>query len=99
MTQAVEKAMTEVTTLEVLTYTSDDLAKVKKENLEGTATLHAVTRIEFDGDIKNFVPMRGGQIDQALWALHLDMVQQAQTNRAELIRTAMEAISGLVKVV
>jgi hypothetical protein len=99
MTQAVEKAMTEVTTLEVLTYTSDDLAKVKKEDLEGTATLHAVTRIEFDGDIKNFVPTRGGQVDQALWALHLDMVQQAQTNRAELIRTAVEAISGLVKVV
>jgi hypothetical protein len=99
MTQAVEKAMTEVTTLEVLTYTSDDMTKVKKEDLEGTATLHAVTRIEFDGDIKNFVPTRGGQIDQALWALHLDMVQQAQTNRAELIRTAVEAISGLVKVV
>jgi hypothetical protein len=99
MTQAVEKAMTEVTTLEVLTYTSDDLAKVKKEDLEGTATLHAVTRIEFDGDIKNFVPTRGGQIDQALWALHLEMVQQAQTNRAELVRTAVEAISGLVKVV
>jgi hypothetical protein len=29
----------------------------------------------------------------------MDMVQQAQTNRAELIRTAVEAISGLVKVV
>ncbi len=99
MAQAVEKAMTEVTTLEVLTYTSDDLAKVKKDDLEGTATLHAVTRIEFDGDIKNFVPTRGGQIDQALWTLHLDMVQQAQTNRAELIGTALQAISSLVKVV
>jgi hypothetical protein len=99
MTQAIEKAMTEVTTLEVLTYTSDDLTKVKKEDLSGTATLHAVTLIEFDGDIKNFVPTRGGQIDQDLWALHKDMVQQAQTNRAELIRAAVEAISGLVKVV
>jgi hypothetical protein len=71
MTQAVEKAMTEVTTLEVLTYTSEDLAQVKKEDPEGTATLRAVTRIEFDGDIKNFVPTKGGQIDQALWTLHL----------------------------
>jgi hypothetical protein len=99
MTQAVEKVMTEATTLEVLTYTSDDLTKVQKDDLAGTANLHAVTRIEFDGDIKNFVPMKGGEIDQALWALHLDMVQQAQANRAELVRTAVQAISGLVKVI
>jgi hypothetical protein len=99
MTHAVEKAMTEVTTLEVLTYTSEDLAKVKREDLEGTATLHALTRIEIDGDIQSFVPTRGGQIDEELWTLHMDMVQQAQTNRAELIRTAVQAISGLVKAV
>jgi hypothetical protein len=99
MGQAVEKAVAEVTTLEVLTYTSDDMAKVEKNNMDGTASLRAITRIKADGDIEICVPSRDGQIDQALWGLHSDMVEQAQANRAEMMRTAVEVVSGLLKVV
>ena len=91
--------MSEVTTLEVLTYTSDDMGTVKKDDMDGTASLRAITRIKADGDLEVCVPAEDGQVDQALWELHTGMVQQAQVNRAELIRTAVEAVSGLLKVV
>jgi hypothetical protein len=99
MSQAAERAVSEVTTLEVLTYTSDDIAEVKRDDMEGTASLRAITRIKADGDLEVCVPARDGQVDQALWELHTGMVEQAQINRAELIRTAIEAVSGLLKVV
>jgi hypothetical protein len=99
MSQAAEKAVSEVSTLEVLTYTSDDIHKVKKDDMEGTASLRAITRIKPDGDLEVCVPAKDGQVDQALWELHTSMVEQAQINRAELIRTAIEAVSGLLKVV
>jgi hypothetical protein len=99
MSEAAERAVSEVTTLEVLTYTSDDMSQVKKDDMQGTALLRAITRIKTDGDIEVCVPAKGGQVDQVLWDLHSDMVQQAQINRAELIRTAVEAVSGLLKVV
>jgi hypothetical protein len=99
MSQAAEKAVSEVTTLEVLTYTSDDINQVKKDDMEGTAALRAITRIKPDGDLEVCVPSKDGAVDQALWELHTGMVEQAQINRAELIRTAIEAVSGLLKVV
>jgi hypothetical protein len=99
MGQAAEKAVSEVTTLEVLTYTSEDMGQVKKDDMDGTAALRAITRIRADGDIEVCVPAKDGQVDQALWELHSEMVQQAQVNRAELIRTAVDAVSGLLKVV
>jgi hypothetical protein len=99
MSQAAERAVSEVTTLEVLTYTSDDITKVKKDDMEGTASLRAITRIKADGDLEVCVPAKDGEVDQALWELHTGMVEQAQVNRAELIRTAIEAVSGLMKVV
>jgi hypothetical protein len=99
MSQAAERAVSEVTTLEVLTYTSDDINEVKKDDMEGTASLRAITRIKPDGDLEVCVPAQDGEVDQALWELHTGMVEQAQVNRAELIRTAIEAVSGLLKVV
>jgi hypothetical protein len=98
MSEVAEKAVSEVTTLEILTYTSDDMGNVNKEDMAGTASLQAITRIKADGDIEVCVPSQDGQVDQALCELHTRMVQQAQINRAELIRTAVEAVSGLLKV-
>ncbi|HSR29957.1 MAG TPA: hypothetical protein VLY63_05275 [Anaerolineae bacterium] len=99
MGQAVEKAVADITTLEVLTYTSDDMTAVKKDDMEGTAALRAITRIKATGDIELCVPTKGGQVDEGLWTLHTNMVEQAQANRAELMRTAVETVSGLLKVV
>lgn len=97
LTQVVEKAVAEDKTLEVLTYTSDDMAAVEKENLGRTATLRAITRIKPDGDIEVCVPSAEGEIDEALLAVHSDAVERAQVNRTELVRAAFEAVSGLLK--
>jgi hypothetical protein len=96
--EAVEKTVADVTTLQVHTYTSEDIGKVDNTNIKGTASLRAITQIMPDGDIEVCVPARDGRVDDALWAIHSDMVQRAQANRAEMIRTAVEAITGLVKV-
>ncbi len=36
-------------------------------------------------------------IEQALWAVHTDMVTRAQANRAEMIKTAVSAASTLLE--
>ncbi|MEJ2735419.1 MAG: C25 family cysteine peptidase [Anaerolineae bacterium] len=97
LTQVVERALAQDKTLEVLTYTSDDLEAVQKEDLRGAATLRAITRIKPDGDVEVCVPSAGGEIDEALLAVHSDAVQRAQINRTELVRAALEAVSGLLK--
>jgi hypothetical protein len=99
MSHAVEKAVSDVTILDVLTYTSEDMATVQKDKLQETAALRAITRVMPDGDIEMCVPASEGKIDKELWALHTDMVQQAQSNRVQLMRTVLEAIGGLLKVV
>jgi hypothetical protein len=95
--KAVEEAVKNVTTLEVLTYTSNDLAAVDPGNLKGTASLRALTRLKPDGDIEACVPTTDGEVDKALWEMHADLVRQAQVNRVELIKTIIEAVSGLLK--
>jgi hypothetical protein len=65
--------------------------------LRGAATLRAITRIKPDGDVEVCVPSAGGEIDEALLAVHSDAVQRAQINRTELVRAALEAVSGLLK--
>jgi len=67
-----------------------------RRDLAGTAKLRAFTRIKIDGDTLVCVPERQGEIDEALWAIHLDMVQQAQAHRAEMIKTAVSAATGLL---
>jgi hypothetical protein len=96
--QAAAQAAKEAATLEVVTYTSDDMTAVKKDKLSDTANLRAVTRISATGDIQLCVPQKDGVIDQALWAVHSEMVRQAQANRAELLKSVVQAVSGVVKV-
>ncbi len=93
--QVMEKAVDDATTLEVRTYVSDDMTRVTS-NFEETADLRAFTRIRIDGDTLVCVPERKGEVDEALWAIHVDMVRQAQENRAEMIKTAVSAATGLL---
>jgi len=95
--QVLEAAIDDATTLEVSTYVSDDMTKVTGD-IKSTAKLRAITRINIDGDTVVCVPEKEGEIDKDLWAIHIDMVQQAQTNRAALIETAVSAITDLLKV-
>lgn len=94
--EAATRLAREATTLQIVTYTSDDISKVDPTKIEKTAQPRAITRIKLDGDIKVCIPQKDGEIDKALWALHSEMVQQAQANRAEMLKMVVEAISGLV---
>jgi hypothetical protein len=96
-------ALEDATSLEVSTYVSDDLGTVKYESgkFAGSARLRALTRVKIDGDTLVCVPQdEDGQVDVALWQIHLDMVKQAQEARSELMKTLVSAASnfaGLMK--
>jgi hypothetical protein len=94
------QALDDASTLEVTTYVSDDLNEVKYENgkFQG-ATLRAVTRMKIDGDTLVCVPEMAGEVDQELWKVHTDMVQLAQDNRMEFLRTVVNAATGLVNLI
>ncbi len=96
--RAVAQAAEEAATLQILTYTSDEMTKATKDNVFDKAELRALTRISATGDIELYVPQKDGAVDQVLWAVHSEMVRQAQANRAELLKSVFQAVSGVVKV-
>jgi hypothetical protein len=94
------KALDEATSLEVSTYVSDDMAEVRYEGGKFSgARLRALTRMEIDGDTLICIPEEGGEVDTEVWKIHMDMVQQAQASRAELLKTIVSAASGLVDLI
>jgi hypothetical protein len=90
-------AIDNAVTLDVSTYTSGDMQKVTVNGSQiGGAELRAVTLVRIDGDVRQVVPLdEFGAPDTALWALHVEMVRQAQASRAELVRAAVAAVSSL----
>jgi hypothetical protein len=97
LSEFLSRALEDATSLEVSTYTSSDMSAVKPEGgkISG-GQLRAFTYIKVDGDTLICVPEEEGEIDSTLWKIHMDMVNQAQASRAELIKTAISAASGLV---
>jgi hypothetical protein len=90
------KALDDATSLEVSTDVSDNISAVKYENGKFSgASLRAVTRVNIDGDTIVCVPEENGEVDIDLWNIHLQMLQQAQTSRSELLKTAVSAVTGL----
>jgi hypothetical protein len=93
MSQALEEA----TSLEIVTYASETLDQVRYEGGHFVgAERRAWTRISVDGDIDVCVPVKDGEVDSALWTIHSEMVQQAQTTRAELLKTLVSAATNLM---
>ncbi len=92
--------MNDVTTLEVATYVSDRIQEVHYDpntnSFSAGAQQRALTSIRLGGDIKICVPTDAGQIDEALWAIHTGMVQQAQANRTAMIKMAADMLAGLL---
>ena len=91
-------ALDDATSLEVSTYVSDNLGTVAYEagKFTGSARLCALTRVKIDGDTLVCVPQNeDGEVDTALWQIHLDMVKQAQETRSELMKTLVSAASNL----
>jgi len=99
---ALGKAAADVSSLEVATYTSDDLETVKYDyetkRLSGQVRLRALTRIAFDGDTQVCVPEGGGAIDEALWRIHLEMVKEAQANRTQFLSAMAELATRLIDI-
>ena len=99
VTATLERAVDDLTSLEVATYTADDLRGTRYDATTGGFTgdtrLQALTRIELDGDTA-VVVAAGGAIDPAVWTLHSAMVERAQANRTELLKMAASAAATLL---
>ncbi len=105
----------DLTSLEVHTYTSDDLSKVHYDpntrTFSDAAKLKALTRIALDGDMLNLVPERQSttagdkdtrtkvEIDEQLWTIHREMVELAQTNRVAFVKALAELAGTLLKTI
>jgi hypothetical protein len=66
-------------------------------DLEKTLTPRAKTVMELDGDTRLTVPERAGELDTRLWNIHIEMVQQAQQYRVEMIRALIGASAELIR--
>lgn len=94
------KALDDASSLEVSTYVADDLSSVTYENGKYSgARLRAMTRLNLDGDTLVCVPEKDGEVDTALWSIHLEMVKSAQQNRAELIKTIIEGLTNIASII
>lgn len=94
-----QQAVDDSTSLEVSTYSSDNMMGVTYcgGKLEGPAKLRAMTRIQFNGNVIICVPENEeGKVDETLWKIHAEMVQQAQTHRAELLKVMVSNASHLL---
>jgi hypothetical protein len=90
----------DVTSLEVATFTSESMENTKYDlatkTFTGGAQQRALTHISLDGDTKICVPIESGEIDDSLWAIHTQMVQQALANRTAMIKAAADVLTGLL---
>jgi hypothetical protein len=100
LAESLKKAADDISSLEVITYSTDDLSQVtysyEDKKLHGELKMRALTRIAFDGDVQVCVPERDGHIDQAVWDVHLSMVKAAQENRAAFLQTMAEMATKLI---
>jgi hypothetical protein len=94
------KALDDATGLEISTFVSEDVEKVKfADGKYDGARLRAVTRVNIHGDAVVIFPEKDGEVDDAISNLHLEMVKSAQENRSELIRTILEVATSVVDLV
>lgn len=92
-----QQVITDAAHLEVETYVAEapETINYRQGDFRG-ATLRAVTRMSLDGDTQVLVPLSDEGVDERLWAIHVSMVQQAQANRAEMVRAIATAAAGLL---
>ena len=91
-----KKAIENASQLEVSTYTTEDMTGVEYAGgkFVGPVQLRAKTVIKIDGDTDILVPLADGEIDTAMWAVHLEAVKQAQESRNELVKTAVSTLTS-----
>ena len=94
--EKIEQFADDVSTLEVRTYVSDRLDQIDSDpQFFTTAEPRALTHIDLDGDTRVVVPMNAGELDEALWRVHVETVAQAQAHREAMFRTVMDLVRGL----
>lgn len=87
LTRALGDALEDAATLEVKTYTGDNVAGGTRLADDPNVQLLALTRSKLDGDIEQFWSTGEGEGNhRELRALHMEMVKQAQAHRNELLR-------------
>ncbi|HWQ84505.1 MAG TPA: hypothetical protein VN363_08070, partial [Anaerolineales bacterium] len=91
------RVIDDASTLQVSTFVIDEMPARLGAEIPADARLSAFTSIKIDGDTQVIVPSGSGGINHELWAIHLDMVEQAQTNRAEMMKAAASAAAGLLQ--
>ncbi len=93
-------AAEDIVTLDVRTYSTLDIAAVAEaldSRQEIHATLRALTRVAFDGDLQVYVPEKIDRgVDPALWSIHKAMVEEAQESRANFLATMAELATKLL---
>jgi hypothetical protein len=99
---ALERAVDDVTVLEVATYTSDDISSTAYDHATGRfgehARLRALTRVGIGGNTELLVAEQRDDVDERVWALHASMVQEARQTRVELLKATGATVAGLVDV-
>jgi len=93
--KAVSEATEKIMTLEVRTYTAENLSAITSSNT-GNAELRALTHVDFDGDMRVYVPATGAEVDTELWEIHREMVREAQANRAQFLGAMAKLASDLL---
>ena len=96
-------AAADVTSLEVRTFVSDDVkgagAQYNRKNITSpfgdSANLRAMTHISLDGDMDVLIPRKASEIDDQLWQIHKDMVEQALEHRARMVELLTNAAASL----
>ncbi|HEX6383209.1 MAG TPA: hypothetical protein VF177_00930 [Anaerolineae bacterium] len=88
----------EVTSLDVETYVAEDLDAIidTKNPSRYGAVKRVSTRLSLDGDVQVIVPREAGELDETLWQIHTEMVEQAQANRAAMIKVAADVLANLL---
>lgn len=93
------RALSDATSLEVRTYTSEaaDSSLANNDNPLVTGTrLRAFTRVDVDGDHAQCIPLRqSGEPDDVLWKLHVEAVAAAREDRAKTIASAIALLKEL----
>jgi len=94
------KALDNATSLEVSTYLAEDLDSVTYANGKYTgARLCAKTRVNINGDTLICIPEKVGEMDTAVYNMHLEMVKSSHANRVELMKTIIDAAVSIVDIV
>jgi hypothetical protein len=85
------KATNEAATMKITTSVVANVKDIKPEEAETRFATH----ISLGGDVHVYIPKTAAEVDEALLALHKEMVNQAIQHRMELLKVMGETITNL----